>query len=199
MLLASVIALAIIVERFWFLQRKKIHRHQTFDHLVKILQNGSYLHDNQQLNFLNHTLSGQYFRSVVETLVNLPAKTVATSKAQNKAKLEAVVQDGGHRIVYRLNHRLNALGTIASVAPLMGLFGTLIGMIEIFGSGSVSSSPQQLANGISIALYNTAFGLVVAIPALLTYRYFKQLAELYTIEIESDANRLLQFMDDFIL
>jgi biopolymer transport protein ExbB len=81
----------------------------------------------------------------------------------------------------------------------MGLFGTLIGMIEIFGSGSVSASPQQLANGISIALYNTAFGLLVAIPSLLAYRYFKQRAELFTIEIESDANRLLQFMDDFIL
>jgi biopolymer transport protein ExbB len=198
-IIASIIALAIMVERFMFLQRKKIHRTKTFEQLVRILESGDYLKDNQKLNFLNQTLSGQYFRSLIETLVNLPAKSAHNNRAHNRSRLEAVMVDGGVRVVYQLNHRLHTLGTIASVAPLMGLFGTLIGMIEIFGAGSVSASPQQLASGISVALYNTAFGLLVAIPSLLAYRYFKQKADLYSLEIESDANRLLQYMDDFIL
>ena len=198
MIVASVVALAIIVDRFMFLQRKKIHHINLFEQLLEILESGVYVKDNRSLNFLNQTLSGRYFRSVVETLVNLPAKG-ANVKSQNRSRLEAVVHDGGTKVLYQLNRRLNTLGTIASVAPLMGLFGTLVGMIEIFGAGSGSSSPQELASGISVALYNTAFGLLVAIPSLLCYRYFKQKSDLFALEIESDANRLLQYMDDFIL
>jgi biopolymer transport protein ExbB len=76
------------------------------------------------------------------------------------------IEESGNAVSHELNRYLTTLGTIASISPLMGLFGTVVGMIEIFGSQSpTGSNPQQLAHGISIALYNTGFGLVIAIPA----------------------------------
>ena len=78
--------------------------------------------------------------------------------------------------MHRLERYLNTLGTIASAAPLLGLFGTVIGMIEIFGSQAPTGggNPALLAHGISVALYNTAFGLMIAIPSLMFYRYFRR-------------------------
>jgi biopolymer transport protein ExbB len=87
----------------------------------------------------------------------------------------------GRAVAHRLERYLSALATIASAAPLLGLLGTVIGMIEIFGSQAPTAgatamgggNPAQLAHGISVALYNTAFGLIVAIPALIFWRYFR--------------------------
>jgi biopolymer transport protein ExbB len=88
---------------------------------------------------------------------------------------------------------LGALGTIASAAPLLGLLGTVIGMIEIFAAQSPTggSNPQQLAHGISIALYNTAFGLIVAIPALMFYRFFRGQVDTYALRMEQAAERFV--------
>ncbi|MDQ5926700.1 MAG: biopolymer transport protein ExbB, partial [Pseudomonadota bacterium] len=89
-------------------------------------------------------------------------------------------------------------GTIASAAPLLGLLGTLIGMIEIFGASGVgdggSANPAALAHGISVALYNTAFGLIVAIPALICHRHFRTRIDGYTMDMEEAAERLLQHL-----
>ncbi|HEX7385642.1 MAG TPA: MotA/TolQ/ExbB proton channel family protein, partial [Burkholderiaceae bacterium] len=94
--------------------------------------------------------------------------------------------------VHRLERYLNALGTIASAAPLLGLFGTVVGMIEIFGSQAPSgSNPVLLAHGISVALYNTAFGLVIAVPSLMFYRYFRGRVDEFTIDLEQAAERLV--------
>ena len=92
-------------------------------------------------------------------------------------------------MAHRLERYLSALATIASAAPLLGLLGTVIGMIEIFGSqspagGATGSSPAQLAHGISVALYNTALGLVVAIPTLIFWRYFRGVVDNYVVELE---------------
>ena len=91
--------------------------------------------------------------------------------------------------MHRLERYLNTLGTIASAAPLLGLMGTVIGMIEIFGSQAPTggNNPALLAHGISVALYNTAFGLMIAIPALMFYRYFRGLVDAYTIDMEQAA------------
>ena len=85
------------------------------------------------------------------------------------------------------------MGTIASAAPLLGLFGTVVGMIEIFGSQSPTggSNPQQLAHGISVALYNTAFGLIIAIPSLMCYRYFRGRVEAFQLGMELAAERMV--------
>ena len=99
----------------------------------------------------------------------------------------------GRAAVHRLERYLNTLGTIASAAPLLGLMGTVIGMIEIFGSQAPAGggNPALLAHGISIALYNTAFGLMIAIPSLMFYRYFRGLVDAYTLEFEQAAARLV--------
>jgi biopolymer transport protein ExbB len=88
---------------------------------------------------------------------------------------------------------LNLLGTIASVAPLLGLLGTVIGMVEIFGSQSpTGGNPAALAHGISVALYNTAFGLIVAIPSMIFYRFFRGRVDAYLVEMEQQAVRLVE-------
>jgi biopolymer transport protein ExbB len=94
---------------------------------------------------------------------------------------------------------LNTLGTIASAAPLLGLMGTVIGMIEIFGSQAPTggSNPALLAHGISVALYNTAFGLMIAIPSLIAYRYFRGLIDAYTLEMEQAAERMVPHLMRF--
>jgi biopolymer transport protein ExbB len=104
----------------------------------------------------------------------------------------------GRVVAHRLEKYLSALATIASAAPLMGLFGTVVGMIEIFGSqapaGTAGSNPAQLAHGISIALYNTAFGLIVAIPSLIFWRYFRARVDGYLLTLELAAERLVRHL-----
>src|SRR5690606_39851415 len=85
-----------------------------------------------------------------------------------------------------------SLGTIATLSPLMGLFGTIVGMIEIFGSQNASgANPAQLAHGISVALYNTGFGLAIAMPALLFYRHFRALVDSFVVDMEQQAVRFV--------
>jgi biopolymer transport protein ExbB len=100
-----------------------------------------------------------------------------------------------------LERFLNTLGTIATISTLLGLFGTIVGMIEIFGSASPTSgaNPAALAHGISVALYNTAFGLMIAIPALMFYRYFRGLVDAYTIDMEQAANRMVPHLMRFAM
>jgi biopolymer transport protein ExbB len=107
------------------------------------------------------------------------------------------MEGAGRQAVQTLEKYLAALATIASVAPLLGLLGTVIGMIEIFGAGGSSSSasgtnPSQLAHGISVALYNTAFGLMVAIPSLIFWRYFKAKADSMALTLEQASERFYQ-------
>jgi biopolymer transport protein ExbB len=94
---------------------------------------------------------------------------------------------------------LNTLGTIAAAAPLLGLLGTVIGMIEIFASqgGGTGGNPQQLAHGISIALYNTAFALIIAIPSLMFYRYFRGRVDEYLLDFEQAAERMVPHLMRF--
>ena len=100
-------------------------------------------------------------------------------------------ESAGRVAVHRLERYLNTLGTIASAAPLLGLFGTVVGMIEIFGSQAPTggSNPALLAHGISVALYNTAFGLIIAVPALMFYRYFRGRVDEFTIDLEQASER----------
>jgi biopolymer transport protein ExbB len=103
---------------------------------------------------------------------------------------EAVANAGSH-VAHDLSRYLTLLGSIGSIAPLLGLLGTVIGMIEIFASQQAGSSPQQLAHGISIALYCTAFGIIVAVPAVLFYRHFRTRVEDMLVDMEDQAQRLL--------
>ena len=103
------------------------------------------------------------------------------------------IEEAGSGVAHTLERFLTTLGTIATLAPLMGLFGTVVGMIEIFGSqNSSGSNPAQLAHGISVALYNTGFGLAIAMPALVFYRHFRALVDSFIIDMELQA---VKFVD----
>ncbi|MBI3230373.1 MAG: MotA/TolQ/ExbB proton channel family protein, partial [Burkholderiales bacterium] len=103
------------------------------------------------------------------------------------------IEEAGGAAAHELERFLTTLGTIASLAPLMGLFGTVVGMIEIFGSqNSQGTNPAQLAHGISVALYNTGFGLAIAMPALVFYRHFRALVNGFVVDMEQQA---VKFVD----
>ncbi|MBH9554092.1 MotA/TolQ/ExbB proton channel family protein [Inhella gelatinilytica] len=111
----------------------------------------------------------------------------------SEAALRERVEREGRRAVRELERYLTTLGSIATAAPLLGLLGTVIGMIEIFGSQAPGTgNPAQLAHGISIALYNTAFGLIVAIPSLLAHRHFRARVEDFELELEAACERFVQ-------
>ncbi|CAN5711989.1 MotA/TolQ/ExbB proton channel family protein [soil metagenome] len=122
----------------------------------------------------------------------------------SEADLRATMEGTGRAVAHRLERYLPALATIASAAPLLGLLGTVIGMIEIFGSQAPSagagsaigaSNPAQLAHGISIALYNTAFGLIVAIPSLIFWRYFRARVDGYLLALELASERFVRHLN----
>jgi biopolymer transport protein ExbB len=103
------------------------------------------------------------------------------------------IEEAGSGAAHELERFLTTLGTIASLAPLMGLFGTVVGMIEIFGSQTAAgANPAQLAHGISVALYNTGFGLLIAMPALVFYRHFRALVDSFIVDMEQKA---VKFVD----
>jgi biopolymer transport protein ExbB len=112
------------------------------------------------------------------------------------AVLKESIEEAGHVSAINLERFLTTLGTIAAISPLLGLFGTVIGMIEIFGSTSPAgnSNPVQLAHGISIALYNTAFGLVVAVPSMIFYRHFRGKVDTLLVEMEMQATKLIEIL-----
>ena len=106
------------------------------------------------------------------------------------------MESAGRREAQKLEKYLTALATIASAAPLLGLLGTVIGMIEIFGSqGGGGNNPTQLAHGISIALYNTAFGLIVAIPTLIFWRYFRSRVDGFLLTLELSSEQFLRHLN----
>lgn len=120
--------------------------------------------------------------------------------------MQEEIEETGRRVAHEIEQprlkyglsflvSLNTLGTIASVSPLLGLFGTVIGMVEIFGALRPSGgSPAELAHGISVALYNTAMGLVVAVPSMIFYRYFRARAETLVLDMEQQAIKLVQII-----
>jgi len=135
---------------------------------------------------------GEVLAAGIRTLVRDPS----SSDEDIRAALEAA----GRKVAHSLERYLSALATIASAAPLLGLLGTVIGMIEIFGSqaptggGAPGGNPAQLAHGISVALYNTAFGLIVAIPALIFWRYFRARVDGYLLTLELSGERFARHL-----
>ena len=178
----SVLALAIIIERFISLQSKKVVPQRLYDEVISVTRKGIPPADVITQLEKNSAL-GQVLASGL--------RAINADPQISEDDLRASMEDVGRKVAHRLEHYLSALGTIASAAPLMGLFGTVVGMIEIFGSQTPGGgNPAQLAHGISIALYNTAFGLIVAIPSLIFWRYFRGRVDEYLMVLELDADRL---------
>jgi biopolymer transport protein ExbB len=137
--------------------------------------------------------------SVLGSVLASGLRAVIAEPRITEPSLRNAFETAGRAAAHRIERYLNTLGTIASTAPLLGLMGTVIGMIEIFGSQAPGggNNPAMLAHGISIALYNTAFGLIIAIPALMFYRYFRGLVDAYTLQMELAADRMVPHLMRF--
>jgi biopolymer transport protein ExbB len=184
LVIASIIALGIIVERGWSLRQSKVVPRELLSEVAQEVQRKGVTQD-----LLNRLAQG----SLLARLYVVGLKNVRSSREVMKESLE----EAGRVAAHELERFLTTLGTIASLAPIMGLFGTVVGMIEIFGAQGgpgMSSNPQQLAHGISVALYNTAFGLLVAIPSMIFYRHFRAKVDGLVVEMETQAVKLVEII-----
>jgi len=182
LLLASVIALALIIERFVSLRDRKIIPPLLLEQVVDVYQRQGVSED----------MLGKLAKD--SPLGAVLAAGLRNHRSSRYVMKEAIDEAGRH-VAHDLERFLTTLGTIATAAPLLGLFGTVIGMIEIFGSQSpTGTNPQQLAHGISIALYNTAFGIGIAIPALIFYRHFKNKVDGFVVDMEQQAAKLIDIV-----
>jgi biopolymer transport protein ExbB len=178
---ASIVALALIFERLWSLRQVIVAPAGMVDHVL-----AEYRQSGATPELLQRTASrGPLGRILAAGLANVKAPRPVMKEA---------IEEVGRVVTHDLERFLPTLGTLAAAAPLLGLLGTVIGMIEIFGSQSATgSNPIQLARGISIALYNTALGLIVAIPSLMFYRYFRAKVDGLIVEMEQQAIKLVDF------
>ncbi len=184
LLACSIIATAIIFERFYKLRQHLVIPDKLLDEVLNLSKRTIPNLDSIE-KLKTHSALGEIIGTGLAVLQQQPQ----VSEAEVRAQVEAA----GRRVAAQLERYLSALGSIASVAPLLGLFGTVVGMIEIFGSQAPGTgNPAQLAHGISVALYNTAFGLVIAIPSLVAWRHFRARVDHFVLELEIDSERLVR-------
>ena len=183
LLALSVLALALILERAWFLRTAHVAPPETIEPLLAQCRQA--LPTQQQSRELaQSSLLGALLASAIERLRSQPL--ISDSQLRQGLELE------GRLVCARLEKHLSALATLASVATLMGLLGTVIGMIEIFAvQTTAAQQPAQLAQGISMALYNTALGLMVSIPSLLAWRWLRSRADGHIMQLEVACERLV--------
>ena len=180
-IVCSVLAVAIIVERFYSLRREAV----------------------VPKNLLNRTV--RQIRSIgvtpellKETEKSSPLGKVFAAGLRNRESskeiMKEAIEESGLEVAQEMDRYLTTLGTIATLAPLLGLLGTIIGMIEIFGASSPTgvTDPAQLAHGISIALYNAAFGIIVALPSFVFYRHFRSTVDSLIVQMEIQAIKLVE-------
>jgi biopolymer transport protein ExbB len=183
--------LALVIERFVSLKTSKIAPPQLLEEVLRVSRTAVPGPDVVTQLEQNSAL-GEVLASGLRALNSHPRCS--------EDDLRSSMEGAGRLVAHRLERYLSALATIASAAPLMGLFGTVVGMIEIFGSQTSAGSatggnPAQLAHGISIALYNTAFGLIVAIPSLIFWRYFRARVDEYLLTLELASERLARHLN----
>ena len=183
LLLCSVLALALIIERFYNLRSSVVLPPTLLDDVLSISKRG--LPRSESIAHIQSTSAlGEVISSGLLLLQSQPLST--------KEEFVSEMQASGRRVAAKLERYLNTLGSIASAAPLLGLFGTVVGMIEIFGSQTPGAgNPAQLAHGISVVLYTTAFGLIIAIPSLVAWRYLRLRVDNFVVELEIAAERMV--------
>ncbi len=182
LIIASILALAIILERMYSLRSERVLPANLLDQTLA--------------NLRQHGVNPDLLRALA---TGSPLGRVLAAGVRNLGSSREVMkeslQETGRVVAHELERYLLTLGTIASLAPYMGLLGTVIGMVEIFGSQSpTGGNPAMLAHGISVALYNTAFGLIVAIPSMIFYRYYRGRVDDLLVEMEQQAVRLVEIV-----
>lgn len=184
LILASIAALTLIIERLMSLRTRVVAPLGMEDDVVGVVRQGL-----PPLDWVERLATS----SAMGQVLGQGLVVVRRSSAATEGDVRQALEHAGRTAVHQLERYLNALGTIATAAPLMGLLGTVVGMIEIFGTQSPTSgsaNPAQLAHGISVALYNTAFGLMVALPSLMFYRHFRARVDGYRLRMELAAERV---------
>ncbi|HAL43596.1 MAG TPA: flagellar motor protein MotA [Methylophilaceae bacterium] len=179
LIFASIIALAIIGERFWSLRVEIVAPSDLLPEVQKLLNQGTIKKD-VIAKIKEHSLLGEIFASAL------------TNSNTSAAHIKEAIEESGRAVNYKLEKYLSTLGTIAAVAPLLGLLGTVIGMVDLFSSFTSSGHDVAVfARGISVALYNTAAGIIVAVPAMIFYRYFRSKVEDLIFDMEQQAIKLI--------
>ncbi len=179
LLIVSIIGLALVIERFHALRKSRILPDGLLERTIRQFRDGKM--DGHQID-----------RLADNSPLGMVLAAGLRHADQPKEDIKESMEEAGHTASLQMERFLTTLGTIAALAPLLGLFGTVVGMIEIFGAQNTSGmNPTQLAHGISVALYNTGFGLLIAMPALVCYRHFKALSNSFLIQMEAQASRLV--------
>jgi biopolymer transport protein ExbB len=182
--MCSIVALAITIERFWSLRRASINTREFMDSMRQVLRQNR-------------------IQDAIEICDKTDGPVARITKAgilrhnRNKAEIREAIEDAGHLEIPRLERYMSALATCANIAPLLGLLGTVVGMIEAFQTiqnkeGLVN--PADLAGGISHALVTTAAGLTVAVPTLVVYNYFVTRVENMILEMEISSSELIDLL-----
>ncbi len=182
LLLASIIAVALIIERSVSLRESKIVPPTLLDQVISV-----------------HARQGVTADIIDKLAKDSPLGEVLAAGLRNEKSprhvMKEAIEEAGRAVAHNLERFLTTLGTIATASPLLGLFGTVVGMIEIFGSQApTGTNPAQLAHGISIALYNTAAGIAIAIPSLIFYRHFKNKVDGFVVQMEQAASKLIDIV-----
>ncbi|HQT81611.1 MAG: hypothetical protein B7Z60_04730 [Ferrovum sp. 37-45-19] len=179
LLVASILSLAIIIDRALALRTSLIVPKGLLETVIKLEQSGS--------------LSKEKLENIAQQSALGAVLTVAIRYRHTTRELiKEAIEESGRSMVMRCEKNLPMLGTIAAVSPLLGLLGTVVGMIILFGQDStLTAHAEQLSRGISVALYNTAFGLVVAIPSMIFYRFYRSRIDFFAVEMEQQAIQLV--------
>ena len=192
LILCSVVALALVIERLYHLRSALVAPPTLLDEVLGVTRTTLPAAD---------VVTKLADNSVLGAVLAAGLRSVISEPRISEPALRLSFENAGRVAVHSLERYLNTLGTIAAAAPLLGLFGTVVGMIEIFGSQPATAgggaNPQMLAHGISIALYNTAFGLMIAIPSLMLYRYFRGKVDEFQLTMEMAAERMVPHLMRF--
>jgi biopolymer transport protein ExbB len=180
LLFISVVALAIIFERLMALRLNRVYPIDVPIEAFRLLRSNG-VNEESLEKLAQSSLGGKVL------------STILANKQQPINEIRLRAEETGADIAHEMQRFLPALGMIATIAPLMGLFGTVIGMIEIFAAYQPGGTdPGQLARGISIALYNTGFGILIAVPAAIAHRLLRVHVNNLLVKIEQSARSLIQ-------
>jgi biopolymer transport protein ExbB len=179
LIFASIVALALIIERSAALRRSKVLP-------ANLLQDVLALHARRQIN------ADLMLKLERSSLLGFVLAAGLRSEREPREIAAGTIEVAGARAAHEMSRYLTLLGSVGSIAPLLGLLGTVVGMIDIFASQQAGSNPQQLAQGISTALYSTAFGIIVAVPSVLAYRHFRTRVDDFLVDMEQQAQHLVE-------
>ena len=182
LLICSIISLAIIGERFWSLRSDVVAPKSLLNEVQAMLKQGGLTQDTY-VRLQGHSPLGEIFAGAL------------SNHDTSREIMKESIEEAGRAVAHKLERYLTTLGTIATVSPLLGLLGTVIGMVELFGAFTAQGHDVAMfARGISVALYNTAMGIIVAVPSMIFYRHFRSKVDSLVVDMEQEAIKLVEII-----